>query len=44
VLLASLTDDIEDEMGSEDWVDITRKHRVLAGKLDLMVGGRESSG
>jgi hypothetical protein len=44
MLLASLTDDIEDEMGSEDWVDITRKHRVLAGKLDLMVGGRESSG
>jgi hypothetical protein len=32
-------DDEDDE--NEDWVDVIRKHRVLAGKLELMVGSRE---
>lgn len=44
LLLASLVDELEDNEENEDWVDVTKKHRVLAGKLDLMVGGRESNG
>ncbi|KAL3421333.1 Dor1-like family protein [Phlyctema vagabunda] len=35
----------EDENDEEDddgeWVDVIRKHRVLAGRLELMVGNRE---
>jgi hypothetical protein len=41
MLLAGLVDDLEDEEENEDWVDVTKKHRVLAGKLELMVGGRD---
>lgn len=43
MLLAGLVDDVEDEEENEDWVDVTKKHRVLAGKLELMVGGRDGS-
>jgi len=32
--------DEEDEDG-EEWVDVIRKHRVLAGKLESMVGARD---
>ena len=27
---------------NEEWVDVIRKHRVLAGRLELMVGARET--
>lgn len=43
MLLAGLVDDVEDEEENDDWVEVTRKHRVLAGKLELMVGGRDGS-
>lgn len=33
--------DEEDEEDDEEWVEVIRKHRVLAGKLELMVGGRD---
>ncbi|KAG0647817.1 Conserved oligomeric Golgi complex subunit 8 [Hyphodiscus hymeniophilus] len=33
------TDEDDDE--GEEWVEVIRKHRVLAGKLELMVGSRE---
>jgi hypothetical protein len=32
----------EVEENSEEWVEVIRKHRVLAGRLELMVGSRES--
>jgi len=43
MLLAFLneTEEEVDEEGSEEWVEVIRKHRVLAGKLELMVGGRD---
>ena len=43
LLLASLSSSLTDvdEDDNEDWVEVTRKHRVLAGKLELMVGGRD---
>ena len=44
MILAFLNDvDIgeENEEESEEWVEVIRKHRVLAGKLELMVGTRE---
>lgn len=31
----------EDEDEEEEWVEIIRKHRVLAGRLELMVGARD---
>ena len=44
-LLAELeeSDDKEEEGGSGDggeWVEVMRKHRVLAGKLESLAGGR----
>ena len=44
MLLAFLNETEEEDDGeeSEEWVEIIRKHRVLAGKLELMVGGREA--
>ena len=44
MILAFLNDgDVDDEDGEEDeeWVEVIRKHRVLAGKLELMVGSRD---
>ncbi|KAH7413297.1 Dor1-like family-domain-containing protein [Cadophora sp. MPI-SDFR-AT-0126] len=31
----------EDEEEDEEWVEVIRKHRVLAGRLELMVGARD---
>ena len=31
----------EDEEEGEEWVEVVRKHRVLAGRLEVMVGARE---
>jgi len=31
----------EDEHEGEEWVEVIRKHRVLAGRLELMVGARD---
>ncbi|KFY85905.1 hypothetical protein V500_08053 [Pseudogymnoascus sp. VKM F-4518 (FW-2643)] len=39
MILTFLEDEGED---TEEWVDVIRKHRVLAGKLESMVGARES--
>jgi hypothetical protein len=33
---------LEEENDGEEWVEVIRKHRVLAGRLELMVGSRES--
>jgi hypothetical protein len=33
--------DRESEEESEEWVEVIRKHRVLAGRLELMVGAKE---
>ncbi|KAE8449679.1 hypothetical protein EG329_007454 [Mollisiaceae sp. DMI_Dod_QoI] len=38
--LNEVDEDNEDE-DSEEWVEVIRKHRVLAGRLELMVGARE---
>ncbi len=36
------SDDSEKEDdGDEEWVEVIRKHRVLAGRLELMVGAKE---
>lgn len=43
-LSSSLTEDEDDEERIEDWVEVTKKHRVLAGRLELMVGGKDGSG
>ncbi|KAH8593308.1 Dor1-like family-domain-containing protein [Bisporella sp. PMI_857] len=40
MLLAFLGDDDEDE-DNEEWVEVVKKHRVLAGRLELMVGARD---
>jgi hypothetical protein len=32
----------EEEEESEEWVEVIRKHRVLAGRLELMVGSRDT--
>ena len=39
--LNSADENDDDEAESEEWVEVIRKHRVLAGKLELMVGARE---
>jgi hypothetical protein len=44
MILAFLNDvdeNDDDEEESEEWVEVIRKHRVLAGKLELMVGSKE---
>ena len=45
MILAFLNDADEDDDGEgeegEEWVEVIRKHRVLAGRLELMVGARE---
>ncbi|OBT87722.1 hypothetical protein VE02_04088 [Pseudogymnoascus sp. 03VT05] len=33
---------LEEGEDMEEWVDVIRKHRILAGKLESMVGARES--
>lgn len=38
-MILTLLDDEDGE--SDEWVDIIKKHRVLAGKLELMVGVRD---
>lgn len=40
-LSSSLTQDEDEEEENEDWVEVTKKHRVLAGRLELMVGGKD---
>jgi hypothetical protein len=42
MILAFLTEYEEDEEDGEEWVEVIRKHRVLAGRLELMVGSRDS--
>jgi hypothetical protein len=32
----------DSEMENEEWVEVIRKHRVLAGRLELMVGSRDT--
>ena len=39
-MLAFLNDEEEEE--EEEWVEVIRKHRVLAGRLELMVGARDT--
>jgi hypothetical protein len=39
IILAFL--DEQGEENEEEWVDIIKKHRVLAGRLELMVGAKE---
>jgi hypothetical protein len=34
-------DDNKDDEDKEEWVEVIKKHRVLAGRLELMVGARE---
>ncbi|KAL2066550.1 hypothetical protein VTL71DRAFT_2621 [Oculimacula yallundae] len=34
-------DEDEEEEEDEEWVEVIRKHRVLAGRLELMVGARD---
>lgn len=44
LILAFLGDGDEEEGESEDdeeWVEVIRKHRVLAGRLELMVGSKD---
>ena len=45
LLLAFLGNEDDDDEDEEDgdWVEVVRKHRVLAGRLELMVGARDSS-
>lgn len=38
LVLSFLTEEMEDEEEEAEWVDVLRKHRVLAGKLESMVG------
>jgi conserved oligomeric Golgi complex subunit 8 len=39
MILAFLED--EDDETSEEWVEVIKKHRVLAGRLELMVGAKD---
>lgn len=39
MILALLVDDEEEE--SEEWVEVIKKHKVLAGRLETMVGAKE---
>lgn len=39
MILALLTDDKDEE--NEEWVEVIKKHKVLAGRLESMVGARE---
>lgn len=39
MILALLADDEEEE--NEEWVDVIKKHKVLAGRLESMVGAKE---
>ena len=42
LMIASLVDEEEEEEEEEgEWVEVIRKHRVLAGRLEVMVGTRE---
>ncbi|KAF8864433.1 Dor1-domain-containing protein [Acephala macrosclerotiorum] len=34
-------EDEEDKEENEEWVEVIRKHRVLAGRLELMVGAKD---
>ena len=45
MLLASLGDSDEDEEEQREWVEVTQKHRELAGRLELLANGvhRKSS-
>lgn len=38
LVLSFLAEETEDEEEEAEWVDVLRKHRVLAGKLESMVG------
>jgi hypothetical protein len=44
MILAFLNEanETEEEEESEEWVEVIRKHRVLAGRLELMVGSRDA--
>ena len=43
LILAFLNDgEKEEEEEDEEWVEVIRKHRVLAGRLELMVGARDT--
>lgn len=51
MLLSSLTTSLREKDGTggetkesdnDGWVEVIRKHRILAGKLELMVGGRDT--
>ncbi|KAG9242511.1 Dor1-like family-domain-containing protein [Calycina marina] len=43
MLLAFLGKDEDDENEEDgDWVEVVKKHRVLAGRLELMVGSRDA--
>lgn len=44
LLLADLGQDDESEDGDHEWVEIMRKHRVLAGKLESMASGGKGRG
>ncbi len=36
-------EDNEDEGSDDEWVEVIRKHRVLAGRLELMVGAKDGA-
>lgn len=38
LVLSFLAEEMEDENEEQEWVEVLRKHRVLAGKLENMVG------
>lgn len=41
LVLAFLGEGEESEDEDEEWVEVIRKHRVLAGRLELMVGSKD---
>jgi hypothetical protein len=42
LMLAFLNEDEEvDDEESEEWAEVIKKHRVLAGRLESMVGARD---
>jgi hypothetical protein len=39
-MILALLDDVEDET-TEEWMDVIKKHRVLAGRLESMIGAKD---
>jgi hypothetical protein len=43
MILAFLNEEEDEGEENGEWVEVIRKHRVLAGRLELMVGARDGS-